>query len=1434
MPPITHKCAEYLAVVWTSARGRVPAIAFAVIVLAVGFMATMPALDGSPLEGSSAGCEVTDLGTIGAEVESELRADGRWTTGDCDSRFRAGSDAHTYRFEVAEGGRIRVDLAANEGDSYLYLLTEDGVRITDNDDGGAGLDARVERDLEPGVYMIEATTVGGRVRGPADFSLTVSRVAGCEPTPLGSLEPGMDLTASGSWTIDTCGSRFVVEHPAHSYLFDLAQGGRVRIDLMSENGDPVMSLVSMSSGLIISANDDGGEGRNSQIDRFLGPGTYLIEATTYLERDYQPLMADFDLVIRFADEEERQSRPLLKIEQVRTPERVVAGQPFEVHYRTGNVGGGDLSEVGGTAAIYVVGPRVYERRGPIAASEERWQAGVSYHTGPETATAVSSSIAEVEAIEVILGRPGPSWVFVAVIADDESGEEVSFHGLWQNVMVLSGTAFDAVTVNVDGADHVVEAVADEEGMVTTTVSAVADPEADVDPSVRSRAIYTAGVHTQMLDGIFERPAVVRLAISGRLDPVSVANPSSSALSEQFAGLYTSAVEASGLAAAIAEGEVINPVAVEDLILYMARSASAQFVTLGISWSAIERRIGEGESLSVADALAVHSELAYVERVVSPAVEAGRIVRAARAADLGWQDAGVQAMVDSFARRASCGRGAAGLRRVLGDAGSTDVDGLFRLDAEMSAALPIYGLARSAILCAVVDADADNYRFLAGLDIAGSSEVQQMFGRELPSVTPVTPPSTRLQRMRIIARLNGDGRIEHGVELPGGQQVLPARRFASTGDPTGRWLVSSDASADGNSLGTIRSRTLDDGRIELGFRDPSGEVITPEIRFLPADLPVGIWLRSSEIRVLPQAIPAPITMPEPSVRGSIVDRLRSNAEEFEYTTGQHGGTLTFASISEPLTFNLAISKDASSSGVLGYLFEGLTETSWLTDQVEPALAESWEHSEDGLTWTFHLRRDVRWHDGEPFTAHDVAFTFNRIIYNPDIPASSRATFQFRFLNEETGEWEESPMTVRAVDDYTVECVLPVPFATFLRSMGTAIYPRHILESHVDDGTFTSTWDIGTDPSEVIGTGPFTIESYVPGERLVHVRNPDYWLKDDDGNSLPYLDRVVRIIVPELEDELEKFLAGEADVHGVLGEELEELEPLQDEGNFTIIRRGPAFGTSFVAFNMNPGSNPETGEPYLPSHKLSWFSSKEFRQAVAFAIDKVRVIDEVHHGEGYAQWSSVSPAAGDFHNPNVRRYEYDLERANEILDGLGWMDTDGDGVREDGEGNEIEFSMVTNTGNTVRAAVGEIVHEGMAQIGLKVEYRLVEFRDLVGQLTVTYDWEAMVIGLTGGTDPHSGITTWHSGESLHLWHPNQPEPATEWEAELDEIYITASQELDRDRRVELYHRAQEIVAENVPLIYTTLSERLSAVRNVFGNTTPTLYGLYDLRYLYRMDQ
>ena len=158
--------------------------------------------------------------------------------------------------------------------------------------------------------------------------------------------------------------------------------------------------------------------------------------------------------------------------------------------------------------------------------------------------------------------------------------------------------------------------------------------------------------------------------------------------------------------------------------------------------------------------------------------------------------------------------------------------------------------------------------------------------------------------------------------------------------------------------------------------------------------------------------------------------------------------------------------------------------------------------------------MTWHDGEPLTAHDVAFTFNDIIYNPNVDANARAAFSFRFLDHESSVWTDAPMIVMALDDYTVRCDLPVSFAPFLRSMGTAIYPKHILERYVNEGTFNEAWDINTDPAEVVGSGPFTFESYLPGERLVLRRNPDYWLSDDAGNALPYLERIVRLIVPDL--------------------------------------------------------------------------------------------------------------------------------------------------------------------------------------------------------------------------------------------------------------------------------------------------------------------------------
>ena len=307
----------------------------------------------------------------------------------------------------------------------------------------------------------------------------------------------------------------------------------------------------------------------------------------------------------------------------------------------------------------------------------------------------------------------------------------------------------------------------------------------------------------------------------------------------------------------------------------------------------------------------------------------------------------------------------------------------------------------------------------------------------------------------------------------------------------------------------------------------------------------------------------------------------------------------------------------------------------------------------------------------------------------------------------------------------------------------------------------------------------------------------------------------------------------DVHGVLGEEFATLDPVQAAENFTLYSRGPAFGSRFLVFNLNPGSDAETGEPFVAPEKLRWFENTRFRQAVAHSVDKAAIIRDVSHGVGYPQWAFVSPAAGDFHNPNVQRYEYDIEEANAILDGLGWMDGDGDGIREDYAGNNIRFRLTTNSRNEVRLRVLEIIQDGLTSIGIQGDIEVIDFGELVDQLTTSYSWESILIGFGGSSEPHFSIALWHSGEALHLWNPNQSEPATTWEADIDSLFIRGSQELDHEQRVRLYHEAQEIAADNVPVIYTTHSERLTAVRNVFGNLTPTLFGLWDVRYVYRTD-
>ena len=801
-------------------------------------------------------CEIVDLGALDSAPGSSLEASGRWSTEDCDSRFRLDSDAHTYRFEIADTGRIRVDLNSSEGDSYLYLLDEDGNRITENDDGGVGaLDARIERELQAGVYLIEATTTPGRVRGAADFTVAVTQVATCAPQALGELTPDQDIEVTGFWTPESCQSIFLTGHPSNYFVFTLPEGARVRVDLTSEIGDtvlivaPIVALRSVVPGQV-AHNDDAGGTRNSRIEQYLPADVYGIEATTFRTRDLQGPRVDFTLTLTIVEEEASQRSPLLKIEEIDIPNEVVAGDPLTINYRIGNAGGDEFPDQESHAILYAIGPRVFDRIGPVLSN--LWPAGASYHTNEATASATSTTTEQVAPHSVTFDRTGPTWVFTAVIARDGNEDELGFHGLWHDLTVLSNPTYGPVLVEVDGQVYSVSAELNEdgedeseEGTVVTTVSSVDDPEAEIDAETQEKAQYAAGVRTQLLEGIFHRPAIANLPESESPAEVAVDSPSSSAVRNVAAAQYAAVVQASGLPETLAAGEAISPVAVEDLVLELADGASATYAHLADSWHALLERIDSGEALTFEEASAVQAQLAYAEHVTAPIASAGEIVASARAAELGWDDPEVQAMLSA---QPICDTGESPLSEPLALAGIEGAETLGQLDAEMRAALLAYIVAIDNVLCAVENVDAANSRFLERLGLDQSEQLLELIEPETlpePEEEPEPDPPIAL---RVMARLGEDGRIEHGVELSSGFQILPERRYLPADTQFGTWYSTLDVELDDTSIGQIRARRLADGRVQLGFSDFRGHTYIPDIAYLPADLDEGVWYRSSLIEV----------------------------------------------------------------------------------------------------------------------------------------------------------------------------------------------------------------------------------------------------------------------------------------------------------------------------------------------------------------------------------------------------------------------------------------------------------------------------------------------------------------------------------------------------------------------------------------------------------
>jgi len=534
------------------------------------------------------------------------------------------------------------------------------------------------------------------------------------------------------------------------------------------------------------------------------------------------------------------------------------------------------------------------------------------------------------------------------------------------------------------------------------------------------------------------------------------------------------------------------------------------------------------------------------------------------------------------------------------------------------------------------------------------------------------------------------------------------------------------------------------------------------------------------------------------------KVNTNAPEI----GKYGGVYVVAQFSDPRTFNPLVAQENSSTAVIAPIFDGLTIYNYLTGEIEPGLAESWTVSRDGRSWTFVLRQGIRWHDGKPLTVDDVIFTF-QAIFTDGVQTSYKDTLTF----------DDKPIRFRKLDARRIQFTTEKPVGLFLRVIGASIVPRHKLADALAKGgaEFNRTWGINTPPREIVGTGAFVMQSYVPGQRVTYLRNTHYWNVDRRGNRLPYLTRYVRLIVPSQDIVRLKFLAKETDAYGARPREFAELKQGENAGNYTIYDGPETFSTGdFLVFNLNPAG--------VSPPKLTWFQDVRFRRALSHAIDRNTMVQQFFAGRATPAWGPIGAGNKLYFNPRLPQYPYDLNRAQQLLTEAGYR-KGADGILRDPQGNLVEFTLSTNAGNADREAEGNIIRQDFSKLGIRVNFVPEEFNSLVGKLVGSFKWETMIISIGGGgIEPVTGRNVWPSSGSLHLWWPKQEKPATEWEAEIDRLFEQAVREVNTDKRRQLYFRFQEIMAQQVPILFFAYAKTQPAVRNTLGNIKIGLEGVF----------
>lgn len=499
-------------------------------------------------------------------------------------------------------------------------------------------------------------------------------------------------------------------------------------------------------------------------------------------------------------------------------------------------------------------------------------------------------------------------------------------------------------------------------------------------------------------------------------------------------------------------------------------------------------------------------------------------------------------------------------------------------------------------------------------------------------------------------------------------------------------------------------------------------------------------------------------------------------------GQSGGELHFCLHGEPKTFNPVLVDDEASENVR-YLTGGvLIRLNRQSQALEPALATSWEISRDRRTITFHLRKDLHFSDGTPFTAEDVAYTM-KLLMDPQTHSPTGDAFR-------SGE---GSLEVRAPAADLVVITFPAPIAGLDRLFDQVA----ILSAH-------------SPKKEMAVLGPFFVSDYKPGSYVLLARNPNYWKRDAQGHALPYLDSVRLDIQRNRDIELVRFRRGELQLINRL--DAEQFERLRHDNPAATRNAGTGLDAEEFWFNESPTAP-------LSEYKKAWFRMTEFRQAVSMAINRADLCRIVYGGYAKPAYGPVSPSNHFWFNSSLENRKYDPKGALAMLTRAGFRYENE--VLKDSAGNRVEFNLITNSGNAAREKMSVMIQQDLLQVGIKVNVVTLDFPSLIERMTRTLEYDACLLGLVNtDLDPDSQMTVWLSSGENHQWNPNQKTPATSWEAEIDKLMKEqASARTDNERKAK-FDRVQQIVAEQQPFIYLINKDVLLAVSPALFGTAPVV--------------